>query len=269
MRRFLPAALLWLAALFATAPGLRAAELLLTLPGGAQRLTPEALLARPDAARITVPADVAYHRAMSYRAVPLRALLGPLDGVETLEAKATDGFASQLPAALLQAGAEPWLAVEEPGAPWPALPGKSANAGPFYLVWLRPEQAGISPEQWPYALASLTAVAPPLRRWPSLGVDAGLAPDDPARRGQEVFVTQCLACHRLAGAGAAEMGPDLARPMPALAYMTEPGLRALIRDPKSVRDWPGQQMPGFSPAVLPEAELDALIAYLRHQAARR
>ena len=57
--------------------------------------------------------------------------------------------------------------------------------------------------------------------------------------------------------------------MNATDYVTEPGLRALIRDPKSVRTWPQQQMPAFSPALLPDTDLDALIAYLKQIAAQR
>ena len=45
-------------------------------------------------------------------------------------------------------------------------------------------------------------------------------------------------------------------------YMSAEGLRALIRNPKAVRTWPQQQMPGFDTTALPEADLDALIAYL-------
>ncbi|WP_419898509.1 cytochrome c [Roseomonas sp. USHLN139] len=261
-------AALLLGLLLAALPA-RAAELVLSLAGQEQRLDTASLLARPDVAQITIPADVSYQAARRYRAVPLRALLGAMEGVETVEAQASDGFASQLPAGLLRAGpAEPWIAVEDPAAPWPALPGKAASAGPFYLVWLNPAAGDVRPEQWPYMLARLTAVEPPLRRWPQLAVAAGLPATDPARHGAEIYVTQCLTCHRMKGAGAGEMGPDLGAPMPALAYLTEAGLRALIRDPAAVRTWPGRQMPAFDEAALPPAELEALVAYLRHQAGR-
>ncbi|ONG44596.1 cytochrome C [Pseudoroseomonas deserti] len=260
-------AALMLGALIAALPA-RAAELVLNLGGAALRLRTAELLARPDAASITIPADVSYAMAeRRYRAVPLRALLGAMEGVETVEAQASDGFASQIPAALLRSGpAEPWIAVEDPAAPWPVLPGKAASAGPFYLVWRNPAASDVRPEQWPYMLARLTAVAPPLRRWPQLAVAASLPAGDPARHGAEVYVTQCLACHRMKGAGAGEMGPDLGAPMPALAYLTEAGLRALIRDPAAVRTWPARAMPAFDEAALPPAELEALVAYLRHQA---
>jgi hypothetical protein len=49
--------------------------------------------------------------------------------------------------------------------------------------------------------------------------------------------------------------------------MTEKGLRALIRDPRSVRSWPKMQMPGFGPPALPNADLDAILRYLQYKAA--
>ena len=65
------------------------------------------------------------------------------------------------------------------------------------------------------------------------------------------------------------MGPDLNQPMNPTRYMTPDGLHALIRDPRSVRSWPGMQMPGFAAAQLSDAEIDQIIAYLDHMAARR
>jgi mono/diheme cytochrome c family protein len=86
--------------------------------------------------------------------------------------------------------------------------------------------------------------------------------DDPSRRGQAVFLVQCLPCHRLYGAGAGAQGPDLGSPMPATAYMTQAGLKALLRDPSAVRKWPRQQMRSFDPDTLPDSDIDAVIAYL-------
>src|SRR4051812_22356912 len=50
------------------------------------------LLARPDVADLSVTEDV-YHHAVTYRAVPLLALLGgnPGDRFDTVEAQAADG----------------------------------------------------------------------------------------------------------------------------------------------------------------------------------
>jgi mono/diheme cytochrome c family protein len=241
---------------------------------GKHSFTASELLARPDAAELAIPNDASYGRATRYRAVPLLPLLAGLqDGRnDTLEARSTDGFVAQIPFSLIRRGAEggatAWIAVEQPGQPWPNLPGKSFGAGPFYLVWTHPERSSVTSEQWPYHLASLTPMESPAHRWPQLAVDPALPPAAPARHGQQVFVTNCLPCHRLNGGGAGEMGPDLGRPVPVLDYLTERGLRALVRDPRSVRSWPLMQMPGFPAAALPDADLDALVAYLRQAADR-
>ena len=72
---------------------------------------------------------------------------------------------------------------------------------------------------------------------------AGLAPT--ATLGEAVFAIQCLPCHRLNGGGASEIGPDLGQPMAATDYTTEPVLRALVRDPKSVRTGRNSKCQGF------------------------
>lgn len=249
-----------------------AADRSLTLTGGGvtKQFRMADLLVRSDAATITVPYDVTYRRAMTYRAVPLRDLLAelPPDAADTIEARATDGFVSQLSRSLFAGPAVPWIAVEDPAHSWPLLPGKAQSAGPFYLVWENPEAARISSEQWPYALAALTEVASPVQRWPAIAVAASLPANAVARRGQAVFIINCLPCHQLAGNGEGSMGPDLLKPMPATTYLTETGLRALIRNPASVRHWPAQQMPGFDPAAIPDSDVDAVIAYL-HQLAEQ
>jgi mono/diheme cytochrome c family protein len=205
---------------------------------------------------------------MHYLAIPLLELMSGLraDATDAIEARANDGFVSQLPWSLIKqaasGGAVAWIAIEDPAHPWPNLPGKPFSAGPFYLVWEHPERSGVTSEQWPYALASLTGVADPLQRWPQLSVGADVPADDLSRRGQTVFLVQCLPCHRLYGAGAGEQGPDLGLPMPATAYMTQAGLKALLRNPAAVRSWPQQQMPAFDSSMLSDVDIDAVIAYL-------
>jgi mono/diheme cytochrome c family protein len=260
---------------FGVAPS-GAAERVLTLSFGGElrHITAAELLARPDAASLTVPDDVSYHRAMTYRAVPLLGLIGDTPGLDfdTIEARASDGFVSQVPASLVMKGASggavAWVAVEDPGAPWPNLPGQQKSGGPFYLVWEHTERSGVGSEQWPFALASLTGVEDPVRRWPQLAVDPALPNDAAERRGQAAFIKNCMPCHRMKGAGQGEMGPDLGQPMNVTTYMTTSGIRAVIRDPKAVRTWPKQQMIGFDAASLPDADLDALIAFLAHMATR-
>jgi len=252
-------------------PAVAASPVLVVTAGGATRqFTDGDLLAWHDAATLAIPHDPSYGRAMSYRAVPLSALLSalPPDAADTIQARATDGFVAELPRTLIGGVAVPWLAVEDSAHPWPHLPGKTVSAGPFYLVWQDSERAGISTEQWPYALAALSVVPSPVQRWPAIAVDASVPEDAPARRGQAVFIANCLPCHRLGGGGEGTVGPDLLRPMPATAYFTEAGLRTLIRNPAAVRSWPAQQMPAFDTVTLGDSEIDAVIAYLRYLAAR-
>jgi mono/diheme cytochrome c family protein len=250
-------------------------SLALSRAGVTHRYTASELLARPDMAEVAIADDVAYGRATSYRAVKLLTLLSDLPqdgGADTLESRAADGFVAQIPLSLINqaasGGAVPWIAVEPPGQPWPDLPGKAQGAGPFYLVWQNPTRSGVTTEQWPYQLVSLAVVESPAHRWPQLATDPALPPDAPARRGEAAFVTNCLPCHRLNGGGAGEMGPDLGAPMNVTEYLTEQGLRAIVRDPRAVRTWPQQQMPGFASEVLSDADLDGLIAYLRQATPR-
>lgn len=232
------------------------------------------LLGRDDAQDIEVKGDVAYGKPMAYQAVPLAPLLEglqfPADTV--IEAVATDGFAAQLPVDLVvntdPKGAVAWVAVEPAGAPWPPLPGKSVSAGPFYLVWTGDQASTVRSEQWPYQMARLVTQPSPAARWPQLAVDPALPASDPIRSGQSLFVTQCLACHKLNGAGSGEMGPDLNQPMSPTRYLSPAGLHALIRDPASVRDWPDRKMQGFTPQQLSDREIDQIVDYLRHMAER-
>lgn len=248
--------------------------LALSFGRGVLSLSAHELLIRPDATSITIPNDVSYHRTMTYRAVPLIAVLGDVSklGFDTIEARARDGFVSQIPTSLVMQGASggsvAWLAIEDPNSPWPNLPDRQTSAGPFYLVWQHPERSSVGSEQWPYALAALTGVEDPVHRWPQLAVDPSLPADAPEHRGQAVFIKNCIPCHRLNGAGQSDTGPDLGRPMNVTTYMTARGILALIRDPKSVRTWPGQQMMGFDSEKIPDADIDALIAFLAYTAKR-
>src|SRR5262249_26290769 len=98
------------------------------------------LLARPEVIDVEIAHDVAYGKAMRFRAIPLAVLLpglrAPADGV--IETVAIDGFVAQLPLDLVTntdpAKAVAWLAIEPNDVQWPSLPGKAASAGPFYIV---------------------------------------------------------------------------------------------------------------------------------------
>lgn len=243
--------------------------------GDTRRFTQGELLARPDAATIEVAKDASYGGPMTYRAVPVAGLLAglTLPPGSVIEAVAVDGFAAQTPLDLLlnqdASTALAWVAVEPVDRPWPKIAGKDYTAGPFYIVWTGPEVASIRSEYWAYQAAKLVSQESPAARWPVLAVDAALSATDPARAGQDLFVAQCLACHKLNGAGSSDVGPDLNRPMNPTEYLTSAGLHALIRNPKSVRTWPAQRMPGFSPDALSDPEIDLIVAYLTHMAGRK
>jgi mono/diheme cytochrome c family protein len=272
MRGLVLALVTLLAASFA-----RAAEPTLEVSAGGETRSfkRDVLLARPDVATIEVPDDITYRTTMTYRAVPVAALLDglkvPIDSV--IEAVASDGFAAQIPSALMRNTDEQkaiaWVAIEETDKPWPKVPGKDYTAGPFNIVWTGAEAGSIRSEYWAYQTAKLLSQLSPAMRWPQIAVDPSLPADDPPRKGQALYIAQCLPCHRMNGAGASDLGPDLNLPMNATEYMTAKGLHALIRDPKSVRTWPGQRMTGFPPSFVSDEEIDLIIAYLRHMAGRK
>jgi hypothetical protein len=99
----------------------------------------------------------------------------PPDTADTVQARAIDGFVAEIPRAVIEGPAVPWIAIEDTAHPWPLLLGQGVSAGPFYLIWQDPERAGISSEQWVYALAALTAVPSPAQQMPAF--DAAALPD--------------------------------------------------------------------------------------------
>lgn len=263
MRLFLACLILSLAT------ALHAAELKLELPAGDRYWSSEQLLAHPQAQTISIERDVTYKRTMQYQAVPLSILLEGVQPGDHLQAVALDGFAAELPAAPLlgNQGARAWLAVEDPAKPWPRLSKSKPGAGPFYLVWEHPEAAQIGPEQWPFQVATLRVLESLEKRFPGLLPAADASTQ--VRAGFAQFQKNCLACHRLNGAGDSQFGPDLNIPHNPTEYFSGGFLRQYIRDPQSLRRWPQGRMPGFTSNVLGEQALSELIAYLQHMVGRK
>ena len=250
--------------------------LTIALGGVTRHFSAEDLLRDPAIVEIEVPQDIAYGRAMRYRAIPLAVLLRGfvIPPGQAIEAVASDGFVATLPLDLLRrspggSGSVPYLAIEPPASPWPKLDGKTTGAGPFYIVWLRPEADGIRSEQWPYEVVEIRASDLPAKRWPALAVDPKLPAEDPRRAGEALYATMCLVCHRLNGGGSAAMGPDLNLPMNPTEYFRHDALHAYIRDPTALRHWPDMKMKGFSKDALSDHEIDLIIAYLSHMAGRK
>lgn len=246
---------------------LHAADLSIDTGHGARIWTTAQLLTSTDAQSVTIPADVAFHRTMHYRAVPLRVLLPGLAHGDRLKFVANDGFSVDIAAdaILSRTGAQAWLAVEDPQYPWPALPSNKGDAGPFYVVWTDPAAAQISSEQWPYQLARIQLTQDAASRFPATAPAASEPANSPVRRGYAVFQRTCFACHTLNGEGDARMGPDLNIPHSPTEYLSADMLRAFIRNPQSLRHWPEGKMTGFpTQASLSDADLDTLIAYLTY-----
>jgi mono/diheme cytochrome c family protein len=250
---------------------LLAAQLNLELGANSRTWQTEALLKHPQVQTINISNDVSYKRDMSYRAVPVAALLTGIKPDDHLQAVALDGFAAEMAAAPLlnKQGARAWLAIEDPKQPWPPMAEGKHSAGPFYLVWTDPQVGNISPEQWPFEVASIKRMAPVAERFPALLPDPALKADDPVNKGFALFQKNCLACHRLNGAGDAQFGPDLNIPYNPTEYFGADFLKRYIRDPQSLRQWPQAKMPGFSTQVLPDEDLGMLVGYLKHMAGRK
>ncbi|QSL90375.1 c-type cytochrome [Pseudomonas atacamensis] len=262
--------LIALGALLLSLP-LSAAQLDLQLGANSRTWQTQELLEHPQVQTLTINNDVSYKKDMTYQAVPLAALLTGVKLEDHLQAVALDGFAAELAAAPLlnKDGARAWLAIEDPARPWPALSAGKHSAGPFYLVWTDPQAGNISPEQWPFEVASIKLMAPVAQRFPALLPDPALKADDPVNKGFALFQKNCLACHRLNGAGDAQFGPDLNIPYSPTEYFGADFLKRYIRDPQSLRQWPQAKMPGFSAQVLPDGDLEMLVGYLKHMAGRK
>jgi hypothetical protein len=116
----------WIAAFLVISPAAAVAAeptLQIDVGGETRSFTRDAMLAMPEAATVEVPKDSTYGVPMTYRAVPVSALLKglsfPPDSV--VEAVATDGFAAQIPLNLMlntDAGKSvAWLAIEPADKP--------------------------------------------------------------------------------------------------------------------------------------------------------
>ena len=234
-----------------------------------QKLARHDLLRHPDVRTISIPADVSYKRKMEYRALPLKSILRNLHGISTVQFKSDDGFVANIPTEVLSGESEPWLAIEPANAPWPELKPGARSAGAFYLVWISPEKSKITPEFWPYQIVVISEIAALTERYPQILPDASLKKDSAEYRGMQAYITHCASCHQVNSGGDAKLGPDLNVPFNPTEYFQTDFLRKYIRDPAAVRNWPQLTMPGFSPEVMNDAQLDDLLAYLRHMTQRK
>jgi len=252
-----------------------ATEATLAIVADTQRLvfTQSQLLSRPDVQTISVAETVYKQRLIQFKAIPIENLFTRLTISElaVIQCNGSDGFSAILEKTRLFStdpkASKAYLAIEDPKRPWPPLTGKTTSAGPFYLVWINPQASSIGREEWPFQISSFVILSDPRRAFSDMypADDAALN----VQNGFKAFRKNCLACHKMNGNGTGSIGPDLNLPMNPTEYFEEKALATLVRDPASVRTWPGMLMRGFSAAAIPDAELSDLIAYLRYMSTRK
>ena len=232
------------------------------------------LLKRSDLKKIEVKEDPSYPgRTMIYQAVPVAALFAQTsiapDAV--IEFKCLDGFAATISQSRIL-NSDPnrsiaYLAIESAAETWPSLKPNGPSAGPFYLIWLHPELSSIAQEEWPFQLAgfavkgSLQAMYPAI--FPAQGASSSV------NRGFQSFTRNCFPCHTMNKSGPSDVGPDLNVPKSVTEYFTPGSLRTLIRNPQDLRYFPRSRMSAFPSSILPDAELEDLIAYLGYMSKRK
>ena len=250
-----------------------AAQTEATLKVGAKSYTASELLKRPEIETITVKHDSAYGgREMRYQAIGAATLFAEtnLRDDEVMQVCCRDGYVASISKErIMRTGpgqSIAYIAIENPNAKWPdlALKPPAGSAGPFYLVWLKPELSGILQDEWPYKILAfevkgrLQDLYP--RIFPKHQEDARVA------RGLKLFQQTCLACHTMNQEGASQVGPDLNLPLNPTEYFKESVLPRYIRNPKSVRAWEGSRMPGFGPETFSDEDIANVVAYLKEMA---
>jgi mono/diheme cytochrome c family protein len=233
------------------------------------------LLRRPELESITVKKDPAYGgNEQSYQAIRAAILFGEtkLREDEVVQVRCLDGFVASISKERMMGNGAghsvAYIAIEEPKSKWPSMPSKpgSGSAGPFYLVWLRPEVSGILQEEWPYQVAAFEVKGTLKELYPRIFPKH----EDPkVVRGLKLFQQTCFACHTINQQGPSQVGPDLNLPLNPTEYLKESVLPLYIRDPKAIRSWEGSKMPGFDLATLSDEDIANIVSYLTEMAAEK
>jgi mono/diheme cytochrome c family protein len=249
---------------------MHAAEPEPTLSVGAKSYTASELLKRPEVETIKVKHDPVYGgREMQYPAIAAATLFDEagLPDDEVVQFRCRDGFVASISKdRITQKGAGrsvAYLAIEDPKSKWPDLPvkGASGSAGPFYLVWLRPELSGILQEEWPYQVVAFEIKGKLRDLYP--GIFPKMSKDVHVVRGLKLFQQTCFACHTVNRQGPSQVGPDLNLPLNPTEYLKDSILPRYIRDPKAIRSWEGSKMPGFGPEVFSDEDIANIVSYLK------
>lgn len=129
------------------------------------------ILKREDLEEITILNDPGYgYTTMKYTAVQASRLLKGLNISKSATFKfiCLDGFSASVPATKIlnnsSKQAVAYIAIEDPKNPWPPVKPGKPSAGPFYLVWLRPELSGIVTNDWPFQVKNIEILESKLPR---------------------------------------------------------------------------------------------------------
>ena len=242
-----------------------------------RQFTRTELLQSPYAVKLTIAQDPAYPgQKMVYMAVPVAGLFEGLrvEDSATMLFSCLDGFSAPILASRLlnvePNGSIAYIAIEPADKKWPALKANdNKTAGPFYLVWHRPEKSNIATEEWPYQLTGFEAKPSFESQFPLTAPSSTLSEQGHIRTGYRAFQKNCFACHTLNGQGTSQIGPDLNIPFNPTEYMKPKFLKMLIRNPQDLRHWPQSKMAAVPSSVLEDTHLQDIILYLEHMAGRK
>lgn len=130
--------------------------------GGKKTFTRKQLLKHKDLATIVVEKDPSHPELspVAYSAVPMSALLEgiPVPKEAKIQSYASDGFSSPIDRERLLAARDDasraYLAIESADKPWPKM-GNGRTAGPYYLIWTKPELSKVDKEEWVFELTRI------------------------------------------------------------------------------------------------------------------
>lgn len=228
---------------------------------------------------LNVPKDPGYgNKPRRYlHAVPAFELFKTLaiDSKSTISFRCLDGFSAPIDRDnLLNSDRNKsiaFIAIETDDDKWPELKKDSGkSAGPFYLVWEHPEKSKVKTEEWPFQVVAFDVAAKSVADlFPNAQPGKEVPADTPIGKGYTHFMKNCFACHAMNGDGVAKIGPDLNLPESAADYMKREYFFKLVRNPQSLRAWPGSKMSSFDKSQLSDEDIAQIWLYLGYMSKRK